>query len=199
MSEIPYDPDFAHMISSALMSGDYDMARFLLASGAFGDSLNHAYKTDMEGIARELLYSFDKRNELNIKAHLLKRYSEDKEGSFTSRLVANGIFTRFVEEAWKNYESAREALNDLLASSGKEPIPREVVVDPDILKLKQYLEDCLSFEKFDLHQKREFDLRDITIDGQFFARWVMMNHKRILFDVVAMNAQRKQHHHRRRR
>src|SRR2546425_4794058 len=27
MSEIPYEPDFAHMISSALISGDYDMAR----------------------------------------------------------------------------------------------------------------------------------------------------------------------------
>ncbi len=36
MSEIPYEPDFAHMISSALISGDYDMARFLLASGSFG-------------------------------------------------------------------------------------------------------------------------------------------------------------------
>src|SRR4029077_2459369 len=51
MSEIPYEPDFAHMISSALISGDYRMARFLLASGAFGDSLNHAYKSNMEGIA----------------------------------------------------------------------------------------------------------------------------------------------------
>ncbi|MDA4117344.1 MAG: helicase-related protein [Thaumarchaeota archaeon] len=199
MSEIPYDPDFAHIISSALISGDYDMARFLLASGAFGDSLNHAYKTDMEGIARQLLYSFDKRNELNVKAHLLKRHSEDKEGTFTSRLVASGIFTRFLEEAWKNYESAREALNDMLVSSEREPIPREVVVDPDILKLKQYLEDCLSFEKFELHQKNEFDLRDIIIEGQFFARSVTMNHKRILFDVVAMNASRKQQQRRRRR
>ncbi len=93
MSEIPYEPDFSHMISSALISGDYDMARFLLASGAFGDSLNHAYKSEMEGIARQFLYAFDKSNELNIKAHLLKGYSEDRDGSFTSRLVANGIFT----------------------------------------------------------------------------------------------------------
>ena len=31
MSEIPYEPDFAHMISSALISDDLDMARFLLA------------------------------------------------------------------------------------------------------------------------------------------------------------------------
>src|SRR5713101_7979467 len=114
MSEIPYEPDFSHMVSSALISGDYQMARFLLASGAFGDSLNHAYMSDMEGIAREFLYAFDKSNELNIKAHLLKRYSEDSNGSFASRLVANGIFTVFAEEAWKNYESARDALNDLL-------------------------------------------------------------------------------------
>ena len=70
MSEIPYDPDFAHMISSALISDDYEMARFLLASGAFGDSLNHAYRTEMEGVAREFLYGFDKSNELNIKANL---------------------------------------------------------------------------------------------------------------------------------
>src|SRR5208337_3135877 len=53
MSEIPYDPDFAHMISSAIISEDYDMVRYLLASGSFGDSLNHAYKTELEGVARE--------------------------------------------------------------------------------------------------------------------------------------------------
>src|SRR5881409_2281694 len=55
MSEIPYEPDFAHMISSALVSGDYDIARFLLASGSFGDSLNHAYKSDMERTARRFI------------------------------------------------------------------------------------------------------------------------------------------------
>jgi HrpA-like RNA helicase len=198
MSEIPYDPDFAHTISSAIVSGDYDMARFLLASGAFGDSLNHAYKSDMEGIARQFLYSFDKSNELNIKAHLLQGYSENMEGSFTSRLGANGIFAVFVEEAWKNYESAREALNDLLLSSKKEPIPREVLVDPDILKLKTYLEDCLSFERFDLHQKNEYDLRDMIIEDQFFARTLTMNYRLILFDIVAMYA-RKRYHHRSKR
>jgi hypothetical protein len=80
MSEIPYEPDFAHMISSALISGDYDMARFLLASGSFGDSLNHAYKTDEEGVARRLLYGFDRSNELNIKAHLLKGYAKTAMG-----------------------------------------------------------------------------------------------------------------------
>ena len=59
------------------------MARFLLASGAFGDSLNHAYKADMEDCARTLLYGFDRSNELNIKAHLLKGYSKDREGAFS--------------------------------------------------------------------------------------------------------------------
>src|SRR5881628_4069224 len=117
MSEIPYEPDFSHMISSALISGDYDVAGFLLASGSFGDSLNHAYKSDAETNARRLLYSLDKTNELNIKAHLLKNYAEDSEGSFIAKLTANGLFTGFVEEAWKNYEAAREVLNDLLLSS----------------------------------------------------------------------------------
>lgn len=93
MSEIPYDPDFAHMISSALISGDYEMARFLLACGAFGDSLNHAWKTDLEGLARQFLYGFDKSNELNVKATLLKRYTEDKEGTFVSRLIGHGILS----------------------------------------------------------------------------------------------------------
>ncbi|MDA4128780.1 MAG: helicase-related protein [Thaumarchaeota archaeon] len=194
MSEIPYEPDFSHMITSALISGDYDMARFLLASGAFGDSLNHAYKSDMEGVGRQLLYAYDKSNELNIKAHLLKGFSEDKEGSFTSRLVGNGIFTAFVEEAWKNYEAAREALNDMLLSSKKEPIPREVLVDPDVFKLRPYLEDCLSFEKFDLHEKYAHDLNEMNIGGQFFARTLTINYRRLLFDVVALNSPKKHRH-----
>ncbi|MBI2649484.1 MAG: hypothetical protein HYW93_07530 [Thaumarchaeota archaeon] len=198
MSEIPYEPDFSHMISTALISGDYDMARFLLASGAFGDSLNHAYKSDMEGIAREFLYAFDKSNELNIKAHLLKGYSEDREGSFASRLVANGIFTGFAEEAWKNYEAAREALNDMLHSSKRESIPKEVLIDPDVFKLKPYLEDCLSFEKFDLYEKNEHYLREMIIEGQFFARTLTINFRRILFDVVAINPTKKHRHQRKR-
>jgi HrpA-like RNA helicase len=198
MSEVPYDPDFAHMISSALLLGDYEMARFLLASGAFGDSLNHAWKTDLEGVARQLLYGLDKSSELNIKAHLLKRYSEDKEGTFVPSLIGHGIYLGFVEEAWKNYQAAREALNDLLLSSGKEPIPVEVVVNPDVFKLKPYLEDCLSFEKFEQYEKREHNLHDMTIEGQFFARTLTINYRRILFDIVAINSPRK-HHNRRRR
>jgi HrpA-like RNA helicase len=193
MSEIPYEPDFAHMISSALISDDYQMARFLLASGAFGDSLNHAYRTDMEEVASGLLYGFDRSNELNVKAHLLKKYSEDREGAFASKLVANGIFVRFVEEAWKNYEAARGALNDLQLASKKEPIPGEVLVDPDMSKLASYLDDCLSFERFNLHEASEYDLRRVDVEGPFFARSITMNFRRILFDIVAMNARRRRH------
>jgi len=189
MSEVPYEPDYAHMISSALISNDYEQARFFLASGAFGDSLHHAYKTDMEAVAREFLYAFDKSNELNIKAHLLKRYSEDREGAFISRLAANGIFLRFLDEACKNYEAAREALNDLLLGWKKEPMPKEVFVDPDVSKLKPYLSDCLSFEQFDLYEKANFDSLDsLVIEDEFFARRVTMNYRPILFDIVAMNS-----------
>jgi HrpA-like RNA helicase len=195
MSEIPYEPDFSHMISSALISGDYDIARFLLASGAFGDSLNHAYKSDMEATARGFLYAFDKSNELNIKAHILKGYSEDRTDSFVSRLVANGIFTRFADEARKNYEPAIESLNDLLISWKKEPIPKKVLVDPDVLRLESYLEDCLSFEKFELYEKNEYNLREMIIKDRFHARTLTMNHRFILFDVVAINESRE---HRRR-
>ena len=190
MSEIPYEPDFAHMISSALISGDYQMARFLLAGGAFGDSLNHAYKSDMEDVACELLYGFDRSNELNVKAHLLKHYVEDRDGSFRSKLAANGIFTRFVEEAWKNFEAARGALNDLLLSSNKKTIPKEVLVDPEGLRLETYLDDSLSFEKFHLHEAREFDLRHVDVEGSFYARVVTMNYRRILFDIVGLRHQR---------
>ena len=80
MSEIPYDPDFAHMISEALVRGDREIARFLLASGAFGDSLNHAYRTEMEAMAEEFLYALDKASELGIKGKLLQKFSEDREG-----------------------------------------------------------------------------------------------------------------------
>jgi HrpA-like RNA helicase len=198
MSEIPYEPDFAHMISSSLISGDYDMARFLLASGSFGDSLNHAYKTDEEKAARRLLYGFDRTNELNIKAHLLKGYTEDSDGAFVSKLVANGLFTVFVEEAWKNHEAAREALNDLLQSSKKRPIPKEVVVDADVNKLKRYLENCLSFEKFRPDEKNSRDLRDMRIEGQFFARALTINYRRILFDIVGMNSPSRRRHQTRR-
>jgi hypothetical protein len=193
MSEIPYEPDFAHMVSSALISGDRQMARFLLAAGAFGDSLNHAYKSDFEPMARELLYRFDSSNELNIKAHLLKRYSEDTDGSFRSSLVANGIFSRFVEEAWKNYEAARDSLNDVLLSWEDDPLPGGVVVDPDVRRLEEYLGDSLSFERFDLYEKDEYDLRNIVIEDQFYARTLTVNYRRILFDVVALNRKKGGH------
>ena len=198
MSEIPYDPDFAYMISNALVSGDYEVARFLLASGAFGDSLNHAYRSEMEGAARQFLYGVDRSSELNIKANLLKRYSEDEDGSFGTRMIANGVFLTFVEEAWKNYESARDALNDLLVSSKKEPLPEEVLVNLDSFKLKPYLQGCFSFERFDLHQKSEHNLREMIVEGQFFARTLTINYRRFLFDVVAMNPPRRHRRQRRR-
>ncbi|MDG7006041.1 MAG: hypothetical protein JRM86_03815 [Nitrososphaerota archaeon] len=197
MSEIPYDPDFAHMISSAVIQGDYQMARFLLACGAFGDSLNHAWKTELEGLARQFLYAFDKTSELNVKALLLKRYSEDKEGAFVSRLLGHGVYLGFVEEAWKSYTAAREALNDVLVASARETIPPEVVVNPDPSALCRYLEDCLSFERFELHQKREFNLQEMTIEGPFYARSLTINYRKILFDVVAMGPA-EGHRHRRR-
>jgi HrpA-like RNA helicase len=198
MSEIPYEPDFAHMISSALISEDYQTAKFILASGAFGDSLNHAYRTDMEDVASELLYGFDRTNELNIKAHLLKKYSEDTGGAFATRLAANGIFIRFVEEAWKNYEAARGALNDLQHSSKNGLISKEVLVDPDVSKLEPYLEDCLSFERFDLYEASEYDLRRVVVEGRFFARSLTINYRRILFDIVALQARRRRHRKRKR-
>ena len=196
MSEIPYEPDFAHMISGALASGDRSMARFLLASGAFGDSLNHAYRSEAEGMARRYLYSLDRSNELNIKARLLKVYSEGG-GEAAARLSSHGIFLRFVDEAWKSYEAAREGLNDLLASRKYEPIPKEVFVDPELPRLEPYLEESLSFERFDPHEKEEYGLRDIDIRGRFYARSLTVNYRKILFDVVAMPPWKR--HQRRRR
>ncbi len=194
MSEIPYEPDFAHMISSALISQDYDIARFLLASGSFGDSLNHAYKSDTEGNARRFLYSFDRTNELNIKAHLLKSYAEDVNGSFVSKMEANGLFPVYVEEAWKNHEAAREALNDLLRESKKQPIPKEVMADANVSKLKMYLENCLSFERFGPHEKKGHEFQELTIPGPFYARALTINYRRILFDIVGLKFPNKIRH-----
>jgi HrpA-like RNA helicase len=195
MSEIPYEPDFAHMISSALVSQDYDNARFLLASGSFGDSLNHAYKTDDERNARRFLYGFDRTNELNIKANLLKLYAEDSDGSFITKMEANGLFPVYVEEAWKNHEAAREALNDLLREAKKQPIDKEIVVDADVNGLKPYLENCMSFERFGPHEKKGHEFQDMTIPGPFYARALTINYRRILFDIIAMSSPGK--HHRR--
>ena len=198
MSEIPYEPDFAHMISTALVSGDYDIARFLLASGSFGDSLNHAYKSDMERTARRFIYGFDRSNELNIKAHLLKSWAEDSNGSFVSKMVVNGLFPGYVEEAWKNYEAAREALNDLLSASKKRPITKEVVVDADVNKLRPYLENCLSFERFGPHERKGHEFKEMSIEGPFYARALTINYRRILFDIVALNSPSKRRHQTRR-
>ena len=174
------------------------MVRFFLASGAFGDSLNHAYRSDHAPMARELLYDVDRSNELNSKAPRRKRSSEDVDGSFRSRLARSGIFHRYVEEAAKSYEAARDSLNDLLDASKDELIPPEVMVDPDGLLLESYLADCLSFERIDLYQTREFDLRNLFIDGHFYARSVTVNFRKILFDVVAPPGGRRSRYRRRR-
>src|SRR5205809_2398374 len=194
MSEIPYEPDFAHTISTALVAGDYDIARFLLASGSFGDSLNHAYKSDAERTARRFLYGMDRSNELNIKAHLLKGYAEESDGLFVSKMVANGLFPGYVEEAWKNYEAAREALNDLLQESKKQSIPKEVVIDADVSKLKLYLENCLSFERFGPHEKKGHEFQELSISGSFYARALTISYRRILIDIVAVNSPSKRRH-----
>ena len=49
-----------------------------------------------------------------------------------------------------------------------------------------------------MHEKNEHNLREMIIEGPFFARSLTINYRRILFDIVAMNAPRK-HHHRSRR
>ena len=186
MSEIPYDPDYAHIISEALLAGDYSVARFVLAAGAFGDSLNHAYKSEMEATALEFLYGLDKTSELSVKAKLLRKYSEDSEGRFISVLQNNGIFLRFLEEAWKNYEAARESLNDIL-SPNHDKIPRDVFDEIDSRELEDYLKDCLTFERYYLHEANEFGIRNVRIEGDFFARSITMNFRMILFDIVALN------------
>ncbi len=185
MSEIPYDPDFAHMISEAIVRGNNGVARFLLAAGSFGDSLNHAFRTEMEAQASEFLYAFDKTSELGVKAKLLQKYSEDREGLFLSKLVDNGIYPRFLEEAWKNYDAARDSLNDIIKREGKE-IPKEVVSEIDSSKLEEYLKDCLTFEHYYLHEAKEFGLDDLRIEGDFYARSITMNFRKILYDVVAI-------------
>lgn len=188
MSEIPFDPDFAHMISEAIVRGHRDIARFLLAAGAFGDSLNHAYRTEMEAVAIEFLYALDKTSELGVKAKLLQRYSQDREGRFVEILVNNGIFPRFIEEAWKNFDAARDSLNDILRREDKPEISPEVLGELDSSSLlEDYLKDCLTFERYYLHEAKEFGIDYLRIEGDFFARSLTMNFRKILYDLVALN------------
>src|SRR5260370_26236740 len=97
-----------------------------------------------------------------------------------------------------NHEAARDVLNDLLRSSKKRPIPQEEVADPDIGRLNAYLENCLSFERFRPDERSKHDLRDMMIEGPFFARALTINYKRILFDIVAVNSPSKRRHQTRR-
>jgi len=121
----------------------------------------------------------------------------DREGAYRSKLISSGVFIGFVDEAWKNFESATDALNDMLVASGRTLIPESVLVDVDVSKLRPYLEDCLSFESFELHEKNPHDVRDMVIEGPFFARTLAINYRRYLFDIVAVNPSKK--HSRRRR
>ncbi len=107
------------------------------------------------------------------------------EGRFINTLVNNGIFPRFLEEAWKNYEAARESLNDVLGK--REKIPRTVLTEVNSVDLEEYLKDCLTFERFYLHEAKEFGLDNIKIEGDFFARSFTINFRKILYDVVALN------------
>src|SRR5437870_4492320 len=121
-------------------------------------------------------------------------YAEDNNCSFISKMEANGLFPVYVEEAWKNHEAAREALNDLLRESKKQPIPKEVVVHADVSKLKLYLENCLSFERFGPHEKKGHEFQEMSIPGPFYARALTINYRRILFDIVAVNSPSKRRH-----
>ena len=133
----------------------------------------------------EFLYGLDIKSELSVKAKLLKKYSEDREARFVSTLADNGIFLRFVEEAWKNYEAARESLNDILPY-GSEKISGEVLANLEPSFLSEYLKDCLTFERYYLHEASEFGIDNVRIEGDFFARSLTMNFRKILFDIVAL-------------
>ena len=78
-------------------------------------------------------------------------------------------------------------------ASKKEQIPKEVSVNPDVMRLEPYLEDCLSFQRFELYEASEYDLRRVVVEGRFFARAITMNYRRILFDIVALNTRRRRH------
>jgi len=58
----------------------------------------------------------------------------------------------------------------------------------DLVKLKPYLENCLSFERFRRDERNSRDLRDMKIQGQFYARALTINYRRILFDIVGLNS-----------
>ena len=82
MTEIPYDPDFAHMISEAHTSREtFALPRFLLACGAFGDSLNHAYRSGHGSPRLSISVRAGQDKRIGVKAQLLKKFSEDTEGT----------------------------------------------------------------------------------------------------------------------
>ena len=73
------------------------------------------------------------------------------------------------------------------SESGKETIPREIVSEVSSPKLEEYLKDCLTFERFYLHEAPQFSIVDnLEIEGDFFARSLTMNYRKILYDIVAL-------------
>jgi hypothetical protein len=76
----------------------------------------------------------------------------------------------------------------VLSTQNRERIPREVLTDLESSRLRPYLKDCLSFEQYYLHEADQFGIdQNLEIDGDFFARSITMNFRKILFDIVAMN------------
>ena len=60
----------------------------------------------------------------------------------------------------------------------------DTIMTPSV---EEYLKDCLTFERYYLHEADEFGIDNIKIDGDFFARSITMNFRKILFDIVALN------------
>ena len=57
--------------------------------------------------------------------------------------------------------------------------------------LERYFDECLSFEMFHEHEKREHDLKNLYIGGPFYARTLTVNFRTILYDVVALDRGRR--------
>src|SRR2546428_13205310 len=103
------------------------------------------------------------------------------------------------DEPCNNHETSNVMLNALLRSSKNSPIPKEVVLYAAVNKLKPYLETCLSFERFGPHERKGHEFKEMSIEGQFYARTLTINYKRISFDIVALDSPDKRRHQTRRR
>ena len=72
------------------------------------------------------------------------------------------------------------------------------MIDADVNKLRPYLENCLSFERFGPHERKGHEFKEMSIEGPFYARALTINYRRILFDIVALNSPSKRRHQTRR-